>query len=186
MAVVEAVIATDRAGMRKIRKDRNGLEVLDQATCVVLLGRARVGRIAYVASARARVVPVNIALREREVFFQVGTGGLLDAIADGQPLTLEADEFDAEAGSGWSIVVMGNAHEVVRRPDQSLPAVRSWLRPGAARLVRLTPQEISGRLLPPAVAWESATAGRQPYGPARREELRVVTHSGNDVTEGTI
>lgn len=69
------------------------------------------------------------------------TGGLLDVIADGQLLTLEADEFDVEAGCGWSVVVTGNAREVVRRPDRSLPAGRSWLRPDAARLVCLAPQE---------------------------------------------
>ncbi len=160
MAVAEAVVATDAAGMRKVRKDRNGLEVLDDATCLVLLGRAPVGRIAYVVSGRARVVPVNIALRERDVFFQVGTGGLLDAIADGQLLSLETDEFDAAFGCGWSVVVTGEAHEVVRRPDQSRPAVRSWLRPEAGRLVRLVLQEISGRRLAPAVVWESGATAR--------------------------
>lgn len=161
MAVAEAAIAISCAGVRKVRTDRNGLEVLDQDSCLVLLGRASVGRIAYVASGRARVVPVNIFLREREVFFWVGTGGLLDAIADGQPLTVEADELDLEADSGWSVVVTGNAHEVVRRPDESRPAMRSWLRPEAGRLVRLALQEISGRRLTPAVAWESATVGRR-------------------------
>ena len=160
MAVAEAAAATSCARVRKVRTDRNGLEVLDQDSCLVLLGRASVGRIAYVASRRARVVPVNIFLREREVFFWVGTGGLLDAIADGQPLTLEADELDLEAGSGWSVVATGNAHEVVRRPDESRPAMRSWLRPEAGRLVRLALQEISGRRLTAAVAWESATVGR--------------------------
>lgn len=161
MAVAEAVIAVDGADGRKVRRDRNGLEVLDRTTCLVLLSRAPVGRVAYVASGRARVVPVNVELREGEVFFRVGTGGLLDAIADGQPLTLEADEFDLEACAGWSVVVTGNAHEVVRRPDESRPAMRSWLRPEAGRLVRLALQEISGRRLTAAVAWESATVGRR-------------------------
>ena len=151
MAVAEAVVPTDRAGVPKIRKDRNGLQVLDRVTCLVLLGQAPVGRIAYVASGRARVVPVNIALREGEVLFRVGTGGLLDAIADRQWLTLEADEFDAEARCGWSVVVTGNPHEVMSRPDESRPAMRSWLRPEAGRLVRLALQEISGRRLAPAM-----------------------------------
>ena len=153
MGVVETAAAADGAGVRRVRTDRNGLEVLDPVTCRELLGRASVGRVAYVVSGRARVVPVNIALREREVLFRVGNGALLDAIADGQLLTLEADEFDVEAGCGWSVVVTGDAHEVVRRPDHSVPTVRSWLRPEAARLVALTAQEISGRRLPPAVAW---------------------------------
>lgn len=161
MAVAEVMAPAGHA-VCKVRTDRNGLEVLDPVACLVLLGRASVGRIAYVASGRARVVPVNIAVREGEVFFRVGTGGLLDAIADGQPFTLEADEIDVEFGCGWSVVVTGDAHEMVRRPDRSLPRVNSWVRTDASRLIRLAPQEISGRRLPPAFAWELATVDNQP------------------------
>ena len=147
MAVVEGTASVRRSRARRILSDRNGLEVLDEATCFALLGGAALGRVAYIAAGIARVVPVNIAVQDGAVHVRVGTGGLLAAITDGQLLTLEADDHDTDSFGGWSVIVTGPAREIARRPDRSLPMVYSWLQPDAARLVRLTPLEISGRRL---------------------------------------
>lgn len=144
MAVAESAVAESA---QRLVTDRNGLEVLDEPTCRALLARSPIGRIAYLGAGMARVVPVNIVVRDREVFFRVGTGALLGAIADGQLLTLEVDDIDPECCCGWSVVVTGSAREAARAYGHSLPAVTSWVRPDTARLVRLTVLEISGRRL---------------------------------------
>lgn len=148
MAVAETSARPDGSPSDRPRTDRNGLEVLDEASCYALLACSPIGRVAYLAGGRARVVPINIAVRDRTVLFRVGTGGLLAAIEDRQLLTIETDEIDADSCRGWSVIVTGVAKEIARRPDQSPPAVCSWLRSDATRLVRLTPLEISGRRLP--------------------------------------
>ena len=122
--------------------------MLDEPTCLALLSGSPIGRVAYIFAGIVRLVPVNIAVRDSAVLFRVGTGVLLAAITDGQLLTLEADHIDADRCDSWSVIVTGSARETARRPDQSSLAVCSWLRPDAARLVRLTPLEISGRRLP--------------------------------------
>jgi len=145
MAVVDPATIAAGSAARWLVTDRNGLEVLDEATCRALLARSPIGRIAYVAAGVARVVPVNIVARDGEVFFRVGTGGLLGAIADGQLLTLEVDDIEPERGGGWSVIVTGSAREEARAHSHSLPAATSWVRPDTARLIRLTILEISGR-----------------------------------------
>ena len=166
MAAVDVVVPSERSRPPRVVTDRNGLEVLDQATCLGLLARSPIGRVAYIAAGTARVVPVNIAMRDGELFFRVGTGGLLAAIAERQLLTVEADEVDVDGSRGWSVMVTGSAHEIVRRPDRSLPTMNSWLRSDAARLVHLTALEISGRRVLPAADAPAATR----RVPARRPE----------------
>lgn len=118
--------------------------------CLALLAGSPIGRVAYLAAGAARVVPVNIAMRDGTLLFRVGTGGLLAAITDRQLLTVEADDIDAESCCGWSVIVTGLAREVPHGPDRLAPDAGSWLRSDAARLVGLTPLEISGRRLPAA------------------------------------
>jgi hypothetical protein len=144
-----------------------------------LLARSRIGRIAYVSAGTARIAPVNIMVCDGELVFQVGTGGLLGAIVEAQLLSLEVGEVDGEECSGWSVVVTGHAQEMPRRPDRLPPSPCSWLRSDAARLIRLTPLEISGRRLT-ATRTDTGTrpgpASRLPNTsgvPALRQELHT-------------
>jgi hypothetical protein len=145
VAVPEALAPAGSA--RQLRTDGNGLEVLDEATSFALLSSAVIGRVGYISGGIALVAPVNITVQRTVVYFQVGPGGLLAAITDGQLLTLEADAVDAHTRAGWSVIVTGQGHEMPRRPDPPLPPVTSWLRSRAARVVRIIPLEISGRRL---------------------------------------
>lgn len=147
MAGVETPTVAHGSGAHPIVIDDNGLEILDRATCLTLLVRSLIGRVAYVGAGLPRIVPVNIAARDGELFLRVIADGVLAAIADGQLLTIEADDIDIDARCGWSVIVTGRAHETVGSSVQSQPIVHSWLRSETARTVRLTPITVSGRRL---------------------------------------
>jgi hypothetical protein len=148
MAIVEQVTPS---GPRRIRPngtagrvDRNGLEILDEATCRTLLARVTVARVAYTTDGgTVHVAPLNIAVHDDALLFHVSTGGLLNAIIARQPLTIEA-------GHGWSVIATGYAQELTRIPGRAMPVVRSWLRSDSARLMRLTSTTLCGRRLKPA------------------------------------
>lgn len=140
------------------RVDRNGLEVLDRAACLDLLATAPLGRLAYLSRTVPRVIPLNLMLDGDRLLFRLGTGGALAAVESGQLVTLEADEFDHESGSGWSVSVVGIASEIpaalAAEPGRRL---RSWLRGTTGRVFRLRTDEIEGRrLLPPLVGEDPA------------------------------
>lgn len=79
--------------------DRNGLQVLDRATCLDLLATAVFGRLAYVSGGTPRVIPLNLVLEDEAVLFRLSTGGALTAITSRQLVALEVDELDPERAS---------------------------------------------------------------------------------------
>lgn len=103
-----------------------GLESMPDAECVRLLRSHDLGRIALVdLQGRPQIFPVNYFFDEGIVLFRTAEGTKLD-VAPGAYAAFEVDGWDRAAGSGWSVVVKGIAHDVTDPPSESRERLRSW------------------------------------------------------------
>ncbi len=134
--------------------DHAGLETLNFDTCLRLLASVPVGRVGFVADGEVQILPVNHLVDGQDVVFRTAYGSKLSAAEECGPLTFEADAYDEEAHSGWSVVVTGRAEpvdsdaEIKRLGDRGLqPWVTTVARP---YLIRVRPTAVSGRRTPAA------------------------------------
>jgi uncharacterized protein len=93
--------------------DRDGLEVLDRAECLRLLGGASVGRIAGTSGALPVVLPVGYALDGDCIVVDTGRGTTLDFATSGSVVAFEVDNLHERGHAGWTVMVTGIAAEVV-------------------------------------------------------------------------
>jgi uncharacterized protein len=129
---------------------RLGLEVLDREQCLELLATVPVGRVGVSIRALPAILPVNFVLVGAQILFRTIPGTKLDAAAAGAVVAFEADGFDPDGGSGWSVLVQGICSEVTDPEDLARFArvrLEPWaFGPGVAdRLVRVDSSFISGR-----------------------------------------
>lgn len=127
---------------------RNRLEVLDEAQCLALLGSVDVGRVGISTGALPAILPVNFAVRGRDIVFRTVPGTKLAAAVAGTVVAFEADQAPSGADGAWSVLVRGVAEEVTD-PDQRRalePLAPSWAFDGEAdHVVRIPIALISGR-----------------------------------------
>lgn len=134
--------------------DRNGLEVLDRAECLRLLSRATLGRIGVTSGALPTILPVNFCLDDDRILILTGCGSKLDAATRHAVVAFQVDDFDPLWHSGWSVVVVGVAHEV-DDPDElealsALPMAR-WAPYGNGRVIAIDTDLVSGRRIEPGI-----------------------------------
>jgi uncharacterized protein len=130
-----------------------GLDILNRSECLRLLESAPVGRIAYTERALPAVMPVNFLLdrAESSVVVRTGEGSKLSAAARNAVVAFEADEFDQETRSGWSVLVVGRSTvvdeptEVARLTDLHLDP---WANSNRDHYIRIAIDQITGRRLP--------------------------------------
>lgn len=143
--------------------DSAGLEVLDRVECLRLLRSVSVGRIVFTERALPAVQPVNFVVLDEAIWFRTGEGSKLAVAARGAIVAFQADEFDAELRSGWSVTALGQAEEV-RDPEliravRRLP-LRTWAPGQRDHLIRVGVHEVSGRRLPCAPGRATAAGAR--------------------------
>jgi uncharacterized protein len=132
--------------------DHAGLEILPFEVCVQLLGSVPVARIGFFADGEMVILPVNHVVDGQDVVFRTARGSKLSA-AEGQNLVaFEADEYDEQAKSGWSVLVTGRA-EVVYEEAEVQRLSRSGLHPWASAVedpfwIRIRATSVSGRQTP--------------------------------------
>lgn len=131
--------------------DRNELEVLSYGDCFALLEEVPVGRVAFVSEGDPLILPVNFVLDGRSILFRTAPGAKLEAATRASSVGFEADDWDEETRSGWSVVITGRAEVVdadieVERLEEI--GVDYWAdsvdRPF---WVRIRPNVVSGRRL---------------------------------------
>jgi uncharacterized protein len=127
------------------------LEALDRATCLSLLSTLDVGRCAWVGDdGRVVVLPVNFVIEDDEIVFRSAAGAKLAAARTGCPFSFQGDEIEPALRTGWSVLVSGHAREV-SDPDEAAwlaQLVHPWARHEPAYVVRLHPEQVTGRRLP--------------------------------------
>ncbi|MFF4118223.1 pyridoxamine 5'-phosphate oxidase family protein [Streptomyces sp. NPDC001714] len=137
----------------------DGFRELDRRECLRLLAGVPVGRIVHTRGALPAVLPVNFCLdRDGAVVLRTSEASELVRAVDGTVVAFEADEVDAVAQAGWSVVVTGRA-AVVSDPGEHARLVRdgprSWVPSLREVFVRIEPELVTGREL---------TGGRTLYG----------------------
>ena len=132
----------------RVAVDRAGLEVLDRAACLELLGRTRHGRVGITVGALPLILPVRFAVDEEErIIVSTGIGTVLERATAGRVVAFQADGVDDNQRE-WSVAVVGVASHLTDAADlqkaMALPLPR-WLPTEPRQFVALATQRLSGR-----------------------------------------
>lgn len=136
--------------MSLVLYEENGssFELLGEEECRILLETRRVGRVAVSVGAIPAVFPVNYAVVDGAVHFLTAAGTKLAAAVRGSVVAFEVDEIDETDHTGWSVLVVGEAHVVEGAESGPLlgPGGPQPWAPGARHhLVRIGTEFVSGR-----------------------------------------
>lgn len=128
--------------------DEIGVEILDRAECLRLLGSVPIGRISFTANALPAIQPVNFVVHEDHVVIRTRPGSKLDMAVRKTVVAFEADEYDRLGESGWNVTVVGTS-DVVADPASivafnDLP-LRSWAPGVREHFVTISMTIVSGR-----------------------------------------
>jgi uncharacterized protein len=138
--------------MSEYPTDHAGLEILRFDECLRLLASVPVGRVGFFADGEIVVLPVNHVVDGHDVVFRTAYGSKLSA-AGGQHLAaFEADHYNEQTRSGWSVLVSGRAEMVDAEADVQRLS-RRGLHPWATAVqrpfwIRIRPTSVSGRQTP--------------------------------------
>lgn|SRR5215472_15349189 len=140
----------------------SGWQELTRSECFEFLARHDLGRLAFVDDLGPIVIPVNYVLDQHMLVIRTDEGAKLDAASRGVKIAFEIDGADAARGSGWSVLVRGEAAAVAEPAE--LERLRELtlrpLAPGAkCHYIRVMPAVLTGRrILPPqddeVVPWD--------------------------------
>ena len=97
--------------------DHAGLEPLPFDTCLELLASAPLGRVGFHADGELVILPVNHVMDGQEVAFRTARGSKLAAAGEQGVVAFEADFYDQQSRSGWSVLVTGVATVVYEAPE---------------------------------------------------------------------
>jgi len=130
-----------------VEVDRNGLEVLDRAECLRLLGLVTLGRIGYTSGALPAVLPVTFHLAGERILVQAGRDSRLAAALENSVVAFEIDDFDSADLSGWSVAVTGVATEVSDPVELATGRLRPPARwaPDGGVVLAISTELMSGR-----------------------------------------
>jgi uncharacterized protein len=132
--------------------DRAGLEVLSFEECLRLLASVPVGRVGVVADGEIVVLPVNHAVDGQDPVFLTARGSKLSAAEQQNVAAFEADHYDQQNQTGWSVLITGHAEAIYEQAEierLSRFGLRPW--PNAAQhpvWMRVRALSVSGRRIP--------------------------------------
>jgi uncharacterized protein len=97
--------------------DRAGLEVLPFDECLRLLAAVPVGRVGLVADGEIVVLPVNHVVDGQDPVFLTARGSKLSAAEQQNVAAFEADHFDEQTRTGWSVLITGHAEVIYEEAE---------------------------------------------------------------------
>jgi uncharacterized protein len=145
---------------------RTWLEHLRPDRCWELLAATPVGRIGVLNDSAPEVYPVNHAVDGPSIVFRTDPGAKLRGLTRSPAVCFEADGFDLDDASGWSVLVKGRAVEVRDRDElcrlAALP-LQHWMLGDKVHWIRVVPHEVTGRWI-----WNRPASGpaEEPHGGA--------------------
>ena len=139
---------SDMAGLA----DYAGLESLPTDVCLRLLESVPVGRVSFSIGGEVVTLPVNHAVDGQEVVFRTDRGSKLSASYRQDLVAFEADDYDPETRTGWSVLIKGRA-EVIREDSEIQRLRQLGLHPWVTAVehpfwIRIRPTSITGRHTP--------------------------------------
>jgi len=121
---------------------------LTPGECRRLIAPGGIGRIGFTTPSGPVVLPVNFAVVADSVVIRTGKGTLIQGHSYDK-VAFEVDHLDEAMRQGWSVLVTGQAHQVLQPSElrhlQEVAAVWPW--PGGEHevYVRVVPARITGR-----------------------------------------
>jgi uncharacterized protein len=132
--------------------DHAGLEILPFDECLRLLASVPVGRVGFFADGEIVVLPVNHLVDGQDPVFRTARGAKLSAAEGHNLVAFEADDYDEQTRSGWSVVVTGRAAGVYEESEVQRLS-RRGLHPWSTAVdhpfwIRIRATSVSGRQTP--------------------------------------
>ena len=130
------------------------LTELTPAQCEAHLRAGGVGRVVFESRRGTVAHPMNYALSEGDVVVST-TAEQASSLAGQARVSFQIDRVDESMSEGWSVLVTGPVH-LVDDPDEVVALAALGLVPWAGgerhTLIRIRPDEITGRLIAQSVA----------------------------------
>ncbi len=126
------------------------LHELKRTECLRLLAHGAVGRVAFTDGALPAVQPVAYHLDDEEIVFRTKNGSKLAAATRHAVVGFEVDDFDLEARTGWSVLGVGEAYEIVDPARLAALAdthTDPWVQGHDAHTIAIPLQLVTGRRL---------------------------------------
>jgi len=122
--------------------------ILGEGECLWLLEKAWFGRVGVSVEGLPAIFPVNYAMDGGAIYFLTSEGTKFSAALRGATVAFEIDYADVRYHHGWSVLAIGEAHEVeeaeAKELLQRLP-LEPWAPGRRDHLVRIRPDFLSGR-----------------------------------------
>ena len=134
---------------------------IDRAGCLTLLATRSLGRLVFTQGALPDVLPVTYLLDGESVLLRLAIGATAAAVR-GAVVAFETDDFDDRYRHGWSVTVIGRAHELTAAEDgvrASMRGLSSWSSDGRDHFFSLAVERITGHRL---------AVSHGPHGPHQR------------------
>jgi hypothetical protein len=125
---------------------------LSESECWAHLRSCEVGRLAVAVGGRPEIFPVNYVVDHGTVVFRTAEGTKLAALTVSPSVAFEVDgRVAGDTDEAWSVVVKGRTEEL-RRLDELVAAdglpLFPWHAAPKGRIVRVVPDEVTGRRFP--------------------------------------
>jgi nitroimidazol reductase NimA-like FMN-containing flavoprotein (pyridoxamine 5'-phosphate oxidase superfamily) len=130
----------------------NPIEDLAENACLELLRDHHFGRVAFVEQADGPpvIMPVNYLMHGEAVIFRTDPNSKLGRAMHSTTAAFEIDGIDERERMGWSVVVFGQAEEVL--DSSELDELREtpllpWSPGDRSQYVRIRPELVTGRCI---------------------------------------
>jgi hypothetical protein len=117
--------------------------------------------VVFTEGALPAVHPVIYLLDDEEVIFRTAAGSKLAAATRHQIVGFQADEIDPYTRTGWSVLGVGQAYEVLtptRLAELAAGRPAPWILDRAEHTIAIPLQRLTGRRLHPTGTQESPRA----------------------------
>jgi nitroimidazol reductase NimA-like FMN-containing flavoprotein (pyridoxamine 5'-phosphate oxidase superfamily) len=140
------------ASLPEAASARAELVELTRGECLDLLATGSIGRVIVTEGALPAAHPVTYLLDGEEIVFRTGSASKLAAATRHQVVGFQVDHVDPRTHTGWSVLGVGQADEIVdptRLSDLADRLPTHWAPDGAVDILTIPLQRLTGRWLAP-------------------------------------
>jgi nitroimidazol reductase NimA-like FMN-containing flavoprotein (pyridoxamine 5'-phosphate oxidase superfamily) len=140
----------------------NGLELLSEPDCWDLLRAGSVGRVGLSVRALPVILPVNYRVAGNKIWFWTGPGLKLEQAQARTVVAFEVDGFDEGERTGWSVLAVGLAGEIVDETvveSTARSGFQPWVVGERNHLVEVSVEFLSGRRIVPVLGPDAEREG---------------------------
>ena len=123
---------------------------LDRATCLTLLAGRPIGRLVFTHRALPDVLPVNFRVDGETLLIRLSSGSVAATATRDAVVAFQVDDLDLEARTGWSVTVVGRAHEITDLAELSRAReldLTTWAGDARDHFVSIAVEKVTGRRL---------------------------------------